>query len=272
MGTFRAPYIGVGEVRLERHPVRPTGRRGRARDAVRVPVAWEAGRGCGLGCCRHDTHSSPALSVPDPFPAAYGRADAGTDAVAAFKLGALPAGATFGGGAGRPHSGRRARGPRRGGSGRRRPRPSALRPWSTPRNVAHMSAANELTAKRAVEDAFRDCRAQVLAALVRRLRDFELAEDALQDAFASALRALAGGRHAAGAGRVVAHCGAQPRPRPAAQPQHGPPGTRSRGGSRRSDRSRAPNFGQPDRRGRRAPEPALRLLSSRACSGRRGSR
>jgi RNA polymerase sigma-70 factor (ECF subfamily) len=39
-----------------------------------------------------------------------------------------------------------------------------------------------------VEDAFREHRAQVLAALVRRLRDFELAEDALQDAFALALQ------------------------------------------------------------------------------------
>jgi RNA polymerase sigma-70 factor, ECF subfamily len=39
----------------------------------------------------------------------------------------------------------------------------------------------------AVEVAFREHRAQVLAALVARLRDFELAEDALQDAFALAL-------------------------------------------------------------------------------------
>jgi RNA polymerase sigma-70 factor (ECF subfamily) len=39
----------------------------------------------------------------------------------------------------------------------------------------------------AVEEAYREHRAQVLAALVSRLRDFELAEDALQDAFALAL-------------------------------------------------------------------------------------
>jgi RNA polymerase sigma-70 factor (ECF subfamily) len=39
----------------------------------------------------------------------------------------------------------------------------------------------------AVEESFREHRAQVLAALVTRLRDFELAEDALQDAFALAL-------------------------------------------------------------------------------------
>jgi RNA polymerase sigma-70 factor (ECF subfamily) len=42
-------------------------------------------------------------------------------------------------------------------------------------------------AKRAVDEAFREHRTQVLAALVRGLRDFELAEDALQEAFALAL-------------------------------------------------------------------------------------
>jgi RNA polymerase sigma-70 factor (ECF subfamily) len=41
--------------------------------------------------------------------------------------------------------------------------------------------------RNAVEDAYREHRVQVLAALVRRLRDFELAEDALQDAVALAL-------------------------------------------------------------------------------------
>jgi RNA polymerase sigma factor (sigma-70 family) len=40
----------------------------------------------------------------------------------------------------------------------------------------------------AVEEAFREHRLQVLAALVRGLRDFELAEDSLQDAFALALQ------------------------------------------------------------------------------------
>jgi RNA polymerase sigma-70 factor (ECF subfamily) len=49
-----------------------------------------------------------------------------------------------------------------------------------PRNVAGVSA-------NAVEVAFREHRAQVLAALVSRLRDFELSEDALQEAFALAL-------------------------------------------------------------------------------------
>ena len=51
-----------------------------------------------------------------------------------------------------------------------------------------MSAADALPAGHAVEAAFREHRAQVLAALVNRLRDIELAEDALQEAFASALR------------------------------------------------------------------------------------
>jgi RNA polymerase sigma factor (sigma-70 family) len=51
-----------------------------------------------------------------------------------------------------------------------------------------MSASDDVAARRAVEGAFREHRAQVLAALVSQLRDFELAEDALQEAFASALR------------------------------------------------------------------------------------
>jgi RNA polymerase sigma factor (sigma-70 family) len=51
-----------------------------------------------------------------------------------------------------------------------------------------MSASGGITARRAVEDAFREHRAQVLAALVKRFRDFELAEDALQEAFTMALR------------------------------------------------------------------------------------
>ena len=39
----------------------------------------------------------------------------------------------------------------------------------------------------AIERAFREERASVLAALIRQLRDFQLAEDALQDAFAAAV-------------------------------------------------------------------------------------
>jgi RNA polymerase sigma-70 factor, ECF subfamily len=64
-----------------------------------------------------------------------------------------------------------------------------------------MSAADEVAATRAVEAAFREHRTQVLAALVRRMRDFELAEDALQDAFATALRRwpVDGAPHAPGA-------------------------------------------------------------------------
>jgi RNA polymerase sigma factor (sigma-70 family) len=47
--------------------------------------------------------------------------------------------------------------------------------------------APDTAGRQAVENAFREYRAQVLAALVGRLRDFELAEDALQEAFAAAL-------------------------------------------------------------------------------------
>ena len=47
--------------------------------------------------------------------------------------------------------------------------------------------AHEDPAARAVEEAFREHRARVLAALVSGLRDFELAEDALQEAFTLAL-------------------------------------------------------------------------------------
>jgi RNA polymerase sigma factor (sigma-70 family) len=50
-----------------------------------------------------------------------------------------------------------------------------------------MSADHGTPAQLAVEEAFRERRAQVLAALVRRLRNFELAEDVLQEAFALAL-------------------------------------------------------------------------------------
>jgi RNA polymerase sigma factor (sigma-70 family) len=50
-----------------------------------------------------------------------------------------------------------------------------------------MSADHRSGAQDAVEAAFREHRAQVLAALVRRLRDFELADDVLQEAFALAL-------------------------------------------------------------------------------------
>jgi RNA polymerase sigma factor (sigma-70 family) len=50
-----------------------------------------------------------------------------------------------------------------------------------------MPAGRPPTPVSSIEAAFREYRAQVLAALVGQLRDFELAEDALQDAFALAL-------------------------------------------------------------------------------------
>ena len=54
-------------------------------------------------------------------------------------------------------------------------------------NVAGVSPNEESPGASAVEEAFREHRTRVLAALVGGLRDFELAEDALQEAFALAL-------------------------------------------------------------------------------------
>ena len=50
-----------------------------------------------------------------------------------------------------------------------------------------MPPTDQPTARQAVEEAFREHRTRVLAALVGGLRDFELAEDVLQEAFALAL-------------------------------------------------------------------------------------
>ena len=69
---------------------------------------------------------------------------------------------------------------------------------------------------------FAQHRAQVLAALVSRLRDFELAEDVLQEAFASALRRWPADGAPAVARRVAVHGRAQPCHRPAAQPARRP--------------------------------------------------
>jgi RNA polymerase sigma-70 factor (ECF subfamily) len=51
-----------------------------------------------------------------------------------------------------------------------------------------MSSTDQATASQAVEEAYREHRARVLATLVGGLRDFELAEDVLQEAFALALQ------------------------------------------------------------------------------------
>ena len=51
-----------------------------------------------------------------------------------------------------------------------------------------MPATGQDAARRAAEEAFREHRTQVLAGLVRAFRDFELCEDALQEAFALALQ------------------------------------------------------------------------------------
>jgi RNA polymerase sigma-70 factor, ECF subfamily len=56
-----------------------------------------------------------------------------------------------------------------------------------PSSFSRVPAVGQDAARRAAEDAFREHRTQVLAALVRGFRDFELCEDALQEAFALAL-------------------------------------------------------------------------------------
>ena len=146
-------------------------------------------------------------------------------------------------------------------------RPNILddRRGTIPRNVAAMSADHRSPTRDVVEAAFRQHRAQVLAALVKRLRDFELADDVLQEAFALALRALGDGRAAAVARGVAVHRRAQPGDRPPAQPARDGAGARSagcrRGACIRGARS-APRH--PDRDRGRAPQPAVHVLPPRA--------
>ena len=52
-------------------------------------------------------------------------------------------------------------------------------------------------ARRAIERVYRDERGRVLATLIRLLGDFDLAEEALQDALAKALEAWPRGRRSA---------------------------------------------------------------------------
>ena len=80
--------------------------------------------------------------------------------------------------------------------------------------------SDQAAATEAVEEAFREHRARVLAALVGGLRDFELAEDALQEAFALALESWPRDGTPRDAGRVAVHGRAQPCDRPAAPPAH----------------------------------------------------
>ena len=69
-----------------------------------------------------------------------------------------------------------------------------------------------------IDKIFRDEAGRALATLIRLVGDFDLAEDALQDAFAVGAGALAGGRAAGQSARLAGQCRAQQgdRPRPPA--------------------------------------------------------
>ena len=67
-----------------------------------------------------------------------------------------------------------------------------------------------------VERVFRENYGRAVAILVRLLGDIGLAEEAVQDAFATAVRAVAGRRHAAEPGGMDRHDGPQPGDRPPA--------------------------------------------------------
>ena len=113
-------------------------------------------------------------------------------------------------------------------------------------------------------EAFREHRAQVLAALVRRLRDFELAEDVLQEAFALALQrwpidgppqSPAAWLFTVARNRAIDRLRSPRIGRADARATDAP--ARSRADARSSPR-------HPDRDRRRAPQPAVHLLPSRA--------
>jgi RNA polymerase sigma-70 factor (ECF subfamily) len=61
--------------------------------------------------------------------------------------------------------------------------------------------------QQAVDAAFREEWGRVVAQLIRRTGDWDLAEECTQEAFAEA---LAGRRHPAAPGRVADHCGRPP--------------------------------------------------------------
>ena len=94
-----------------------------------------------------------------------------------------------------------------------------------------MPPTDQAAASQAVEEAFREHRARVLATLVGGLRDFELAEDVLQEAFALALERWPRDGMPEDARRLAVHGRAQPRDRPAAPP------TRRRGEARAARRA-----------------------------------
>ena len=116
-----------------------------------------------------------------------------------------------------------------------------------------------------VDRVFREEHGRAVAVLTRVFGDLDVAEDAVQEAFAEALRELAGGRRAARAGGLDHHDRAAPRDRPAAARggARGPPGP-----GRAAARARG-RFGG-GRRGGRAAAPDLHLLPSGARARRPG--
>ena len=73
-----------------------------------------------------------------------------------------------------------------------------------------------------IERTFREESGRAVATLVRFFGDIDLAEDAVQEAFAVALDAVAGDRLAAQPRRLDHHDGPQPGDRPAAPRGHPP--------------------------------------------------
>jgi hypothetical protein len=84
-----------------------------------------------------------------------------------------------------------------------------------------MTGAAAAGARGALEREFRDERAAVLATLIRHVGDFDLAEEAVQDAFTDGDHGV-GARRRAGSPRSVAHGGRPPTrdrpPSPRARP------------------------------------------------------
>ena len=134
-----------------------------------------------------------------------------------------------------------------------------------------MPPTDQPTARQAVEEAFREHRTRVLAALVGGLRDFELAEDVLQEAFALALERWPRQGAPRTPGGVAVHGGAQPRDRPAAPSSDRRAEARGAGRRRGGPGGAGPGPREARRGRRRAPVAAVHVLppGARARGARR---